>query len=350
VAAKKNNDAWVAEQANAPDLGAFKRQIASLQAENARLRQTLNLVEDYKVQAADLPAWADKKRKYKPAEAILHLQLSDLHLDEVVNPEEMAGTNAYDREIARLRLRRWVDKACELGDRYKHVWQGIYIYLGGDLVSGAIHEELAETNESSLPQTLLYWAPELAAAIRDVSNHFGVPVAVWGVVGNHGRLTKKKTAKKRALNSWDMLLMELVRMHLQSEKNITWELAKSSFLSVPIFDRHIFLTHGDEAGGGSGWSGIWTPLMTIHRKGSEMCRSLYRRSISYSVIGHWHQSIMAHLSGICCNGSLKGYDEFAMGYRFLPQPAIQNMWVETAGHGVTLYAPLYLEDRKREGW
>lgn len=321
--------------------------VKALTEENGRLSRMLGMVERYRAEAGAPPKWAAPKKKTRAGAAIACVQFSDLHLDEVANPGEMAGLNAYNREIAEGRLKRWADKACEMGDRHPHQWQGAFVWWGGDMVSGAIHDELRETNADVLPGTLVHWAPRIAAAIQQVADHYG-HVYVPAVVGNHGRLTIKKSAKRRGRNSWDWLLTQMVMAHCDPEK-VTFDIAEGSFLFVPVFDRHIFLTHGDEAGGGNGWAGVWSPLGKIHRQGAEL-GDHYGHTVAYSVIGHWHQTVTAPHRGIMCNGSMKGYDEYAASLRLRPEPAMQNWWVETPDHGVTLMAPLFLEDRKAEGW
>ena len=319
-----------------------------LTAENERLSRLLGLVDSYHSGAGTPPLWARPKKKYRPETATACIQLSDLHLDEVVNPGEVGGLNATNREIAELRLRRWADKACEMGERHPHQFDGATIFWGGDMVSGAIHDELRETNADVLPGTMVHWAPLLAAAIRQVVDFYG-KVYVPAVVGNHGRLTVKKSAKKRGRNSWDWLLCQMVASHFADDDRVTFNIAEGSYLFVPLYDTHAYLTHGDEVSGGGGWAGVWSPLGNIHRRGMELAAAHNLRP-SYSVIGHWHQTVLAHHRGIVCNGAMKGWDEYAATLRLRPEPAMQNWWVQTPDKGVTLAGPLFLEDRKSEGW
>jgi hypothetical protein len=339
----KDDQEWVIEKAVESDL-----RVKRLQAENERLSKLLGLVESYHAAAGEAPKWMPTSGKIRVGAATACLHFSDLHLDEVVDPSQVGGLNAYNREIAEMRLKRWANKACEMGDRYRHKWDGALLLWDGDMVSGAIHEELRETNADYLPGTMVHWAPRIASAIRQIADFYG-RVHIPSVVGNHGRLTIKKQAKGRGRNSWDWLLCQMVRTHLKDDSRITWELADGSYLFVPIYNQHIYLTHGDEVGGGSGWAGVWSPLGTIHRRGIEMGLP-HGIQPAYSVIGHWHQLVSAHARGMACNGAMKGWDEFAASLRFKPEPAMQGWWVHTPEHGVTLAAPLLLEDRKAEGW
>src|SRR5262245_40499135 len=100
---KQSEDAaWVAEN-NAP----ADARVVRLEAEVERLRKLLGLVRSYGSTLSPEPHWmAPRKRPPKMA-ATAVLQLSDLHLDEVVDPAQVGGLGAYNREIAEMRLRRW---------------------------------------------------------------------------------------------------------------------------------------------------------------------------------------------------------------------------------------------------
>lgn len=341
---------WANEQAEAesPEGKAAAARVATLEAENARLAKLLGLVETYHAGAGTAPSWMRPAKRSKPGSATACMQLSDLHLDECVNPAEVGGLNAYNREIAELRLKRWADKACDMGDMHRHDWDGAVIFWGGDMVSGSIHEELRETNDDVLPGTVVHWAPRIAAAIKQVADFYG-RVHVPAVVGNHGRLTIKMPAKRRGRNSWDWLLVNMVAAHFKDDPRVTFDIAQGSYLFVPVYEDHVYLTHGDEVGGGSGWSGVWTPLMTLCRKGAEMAAAHGIR-VAYATVGHWHQACLAHARGVSLNSSLKGWDEYAAAMRFKPEAASQNWFTHTRKHGVTLAGVLFVADKAREGW
>src|SRR3990167_1182159 len=102
------------------DHKALIARLAGLEAENVRLATLLGLIESYRAAADHPPPWMVRKKKDKTqSSAIACMQLSDLHLDEVVNPSEVGGLNAFSRAIAEQRLHRWAEKACEMGDRHR---------------------------------------------------------------------------------------------------------------------------------------------------------------------------------------------------------------------------------------
>lgn len=329
-------------------------EVERLREENARLSKLLGLVETYTSKPSATPRWRMPKKRHHSRAATCVAQLSDMHFDEVVNPAEVGGLNAYSREIARLRLRRWAEKLVEFMLRNPHEWDGLLLLALGDDLSGDIHDELRETNEDVLSGTVVFWAAELAAALLFVidaleAEGVKVHIDVKKLVGNHGRFTKQKPFKRRARASWDWLLWQLVASHFKADARVSFEFAGGSYLFVQVYDRHIFLTHGDEVGGGGGWSGVFTPLGRIHSNAIALGVAHGVRP-AYSVAGHWHQTVLAHHRGIVCGGAVKGWDEFAAGLRLRPEPAMQNVWIETPTHGVTLAGPLFLEDKKAEGW
>ena len=75
---------------------------------------------------------------------------SDFHWGEVVDKSQVYGVNSYNMSIAKQRLHTLVDKT--IGICFDHMvnpnYPGIVLMLGGDMVSGDIHEELEITNEA----------------------------------------------------------------------------------------------------------------------------------------------------------------------------------------------------------
>ncbi len=292
------------------------------------------------------PKWLTPKKAGK-SEAVAVAVLSDCHWDEVVRPEEVAFTNAYNRQIAEMRLKRFVEKTIELSRDYVANVKitGLVLLLGGDLVSGDIHEELKETNEGSSLETAVYWSGQLAGAINGLVNHFG-NVHIAAVVGNHGRRTRKPRSKGRVHDNFDWLIAHSVSTMLEADDRITWQIPETADTIVKVHDIRILLTHGDKVTGGSGIGGIWPPIKRLQAR----LQSNPSTEHDLLVMGHWHQLTLATTAKLLVNGSLKGWDEYAATSAFEWEEPRQAWFIVTPEHGVTMSAPIFVCDREAEDW
>lgn len=340
-----------------------RQDIAAARAERDRAQRALvDLTERLAVYESidDLvvkpPKWVTPKApKGKQARGIPCLMLSDAHLDEVVNPSEIDGANAYDRAIAELRLQKLLHNTVKVSRDYFSglTFEGGVLILGGDIFGGIIHEELRETNEAPLMATIVHWLEQLTAFVGGMVDHFG-KLHVVGVVGNHGRLTRKPRAKLRAQDNADWLLYKLLAREFRTDDRVTFTVGDSADTDLDVYDTRFKVTHGDQFRGGSGIAGIMSPLsLGQHRKtrreiGLARLRGEELRGFDWLVMGHWHQYLVGR--GLIVNGSSKGYDEYAFTGNFEPEPPQQAFWITTPEHGVTFSAPILVADRKAEGW
>ncbi len=67
----------------------------------------------------------------------------------------------------------------------------------------------------------------------------------------------------------------------------------------------------------------------------------HKKPIDYVIMGHWHQYLS--LKGIIVNGSLKGYDEYAMSNRFSFEEPRQALWFTHPKYGITFQLPVISE-------
>ena len=295
------------------------------------------------------PNWLKSPpKRTKQHHATPWLMLSDLHLDEVVRPEEISFVNAYNRDIARLRLENTVQRFVKVTRDYWTglTYDGAVVALGGDIFSGDIHEELSETNEDTMLGSLDYWIDHLGAAIAMVADEFGhvhVPV----VVGNHGRTTRKPRAKLRARDNFDWFLGRALQRMFRDNPRVTFDVSDNADCPIPSYDRTVMLTHGDQARGGGGIGGIWPPIMRLDARKRARYDAV-DQGYDLLVMGHWHQLVYG--KNFIVNGSMKGYDEYAHMNSFEFEPAQQAAWLMTPEHGKTWTAPILSGDRKTEGW
>ena len=290
----------------------FRARFVAAERDRARLAAQLALVERVDAASVERPEWlAPPKRAKAEHHATLTMLLTDAHFDEVVDPAQVDGLNAYNREIAGLRLRRCFERAILLGRHYLGgvKYDGFALLLGGDMFSGNIHEELARTNADTLFGSLLHWIGPVVAGVGMLADEFK-RVHVVGVPGNHGRQTQKPIAKNRATDNLDWLLYRLMQREMARDQRVTWDVPAAADAHVRVYDTKYLLTHGDQFRGGSGISGALAPLLLgSHRKTRRQAAA--GRPYDYMVMGHWHQHIFLPSRGLIVGGCLKGYDEYA---------------------------------------
>lgn len=292
--------------------------------------------------------WMSQPAKSKAHRGTPFLLLSDLHLDEVVNPAEVMGSNAYNRRIAELRMKKLFESAVKVSrDYWAGVsYDGIVMPLAGDIFSGDIHEELSETNEDTMLGSVLHWADHLSAGVSMLADHFG-KVHVPVVVGNHGRRTRKPRAKMRARDNFDWFIGQMLARQFRNDKRVTFDVSDGADLVVQSYGHKVLITHGDQANGGNGIGGAMMPIMRLDAKKRQR-QNAVNQPYDLMVMGHWHTLIFA--PQFIVNGSLKGADEYCWIGNFGFEPPAQAMWLMTPEHGKTFTAPIFVQDRKTERW
>lgn len=291
------------------------------------------------------PEWTTAPLKAGSDPGVPTLFLSDLHWGERVDPRQIGGVNEFNLSIAHDRMRYTVDTAIHLLrilDRDMN-YPGIVLALGGDMISGNIHDELAATNELNTMPTVLDLYENLCAVIKLLADTFGF-VFVPCVGGNHGRDTKKTWAKDRNHTSFDWLLYQFLARHFKDDARVQFFIPEGSDALFRIYSMRYLLTHGDQFKAGDSIIGPIGPLFRGNQK------KLARQTAvdqAYDVLmcGHWHQYI--HTPRLIVNGSMKGYDEYAYQGNFGFEPPQQGLWLTHPRYGVTYRMPVLCEAPKK---
>ena len=324
-----------------------QNEIIRLQTQLEQSERALSIVDAAAGAELQPPMWLSPKTPKKSA-ATLVVMLSDTHFDEVVNPDEMEGLNAYNRTIAQLRLQRWAENVVKLSRHYLSgvSYDGVVLILGGDIFTGEIHEELAMTNDDTILGSLLFWSEQVAGAVDLLANEFG-KCHVVSVVGNHGRMTRKPRMKLRVKTNFDWLIAKMIERHFISDKRVTFTVPESADAFIHIYEHGHLITHGDQVSGGGGIGGIYPPIMRMRAKKHARYMAT-GKSFQTLWLGHWHQYIST--PSMVVNGSLKGADEYSLIMGFSHEPPQQALAVVTPEKNITFQAPVFCLDRKKEGW
>ncbi len=265
------------------------------------------------------------------------LMLSDLQWGEVVWINAMDGLNSYNLDIARCRLGKWTHAVCDLLTKH---WAGppperIILILGGDMISGGIHFELAKTDALRPLPAVRDVAEHLLAAITTIHKEVHVPIDVISLPGNHGRTTIKPESKEATATSLDILVSDFLEVGLKGRKGINFFAPHSPDALFSVYGWRVLASHGDKIGsrGGQGFVG---PAATAARGFKRMIADYAARGVHVDliVIGHFHAPMQLEEGFV--NGSLPGPTEYSRDGRFRPHPAMQLMFVMHPKHRVTL--------------
>lgn len=332
----------------------LKDQVRDLRAQlTAQRRETLT--DEYvktqiiKLASAPIsvPTWLAVPAKGRTVTTgVPTLFASDWHHGENVDPDQVNGINAFDIGISQARARRLIRTAVKLlkGHMAAPSYPGIVFALGGDMLSGDIHEELSETNDLPVMPALLDLHAILVWCITTLADEFG-RVFIPCVSGNHGRNTRKPRAKGRNYSNFDWLLYQFLAKHFEADTRIHFLIPDGSDAHWKVYGHRYCMTHGDQFRGGDGMIGALGPIIRgDHKKRSR--NSQIDLGYDTLLLGHWHQLIM--LQRLIVNGSLKGYDEYAAQNNFGFERPQQGLWITHPIHGITFSMPVHLEDTPTE--
>ena len=329
--------------------------------ENAKLKRDLKYFQDYKDRADVIrkevyhlasqtpkpPKWLIKDGA-TGSRGTPMLMCSDWHYGEVVRKREMGGANEFNSIIAAKRIQRLTSTTIDLAFNHmgkaKTVYPGIVVILGGDMISGNIHEELTATNDRTPHECINDLTGLLITMLSTFIEKFG-KVFVPCVVGNHGRGTMKPRMKGRVFTSFEWNIYCNLERHFKDDVRISFMIPEETDAYFKVYNHRFLITHGDSLGvrGGDGIIGSIGPIM---RGALKVGRSEAQigRDFDTIVMGHWHQYLT--LPGIIVNNSLKGYDEFArLALRAPYTRPSQALWFVHPEHGITAHWQVYLDDQ-----
>jgi len=256
-----------------------------------------------------------KAASSKRNRSVLSMLFTDLHMGEVIDADEILGLNAYDEKIAQRRAQRFFEAAVEIGPRWAADTkvEGILLNLGGDLISGDIHEELRITNALTAHEQVRMTVAVLIAGIKLLLKAYK-KVHVTSVPGNHARTTFKPTAKLYSRLSYDTLIAQMVQDAFLNEPRVTFQITVSNDAIIPVLGYTAFLTHGDKmgTGGGQGFAGPLLPIVRGTKKVEAQQARAHRRP-DIIMHGHYHHS--ANPGPVFSNGAFPGYSEYGNGLR-----------------------------------
>ncbi len=261
---------------------------------------------------------------------------SDWHVEEPVELAKVNGLNEYNLDIADRCIDKMADAFEWLGTDKRYDMRTGVVWLGGDLYSGYIHEELVEASFLSPVQAVLWLQERIEKMLRKIAANCPnlERILVPCNDGNHGRLTHKIRVSTRTANSLEWLLYQNLARRMSDDKRFEFQVADGEWTYVDVFDQTIAFTHGDTFRYQGGVGGISIPL----RRGINEMRKY--RKITQTCLGHFHQR--CDFGDINVNGSMIGVNSYGMHIHAPPEPRQQSWFLIDQSRGKSLSAPIWL--------
>lgn len=324
----------------------LEQQLASVHRINIEAEAIRQEIFNLASETPDPPKWVLRYNKPKSS-GIPMFHWSDWHHGELVK----VGPHKFNRAIGKARVERLVHTSIDLACNHmtRPDYPGAVICLNGDMITGAIHEELRETNDGSVQESILDVEEMLIWALENMARKFGKLLVVC-TVGNHARGTPKPRFKFHVVMSYEWNIYQHLERHFARDRRINFVIPRESDALFNVVGHRFLQTHGDMLGV-KGGDGIIGSLGPITRGAIKVGRQKARMGHDFDtlIMGHWHNYLpRGRANRITVNGALKGFDEYAAyGLRAEPAPASQSLWFCHPKYGVTAQWEVLLEGEKK---
>lgn len=287
----------------------------------ARVNQKLDYMEE-QLRAIGRTEFPVVVHRNYSSDTDLLVILSDLHIGQTFS----SAWGEYNTEIAKRRLSELLDKIVDIAER--HESENIYISIQGDLISGAIHKQIAITNRENVIEQVKLASELISSFCYELSTIFN-NVFISNVAGNHSRIDRKEEALHN--ERLDDLIGWIIKQMLSHVDNIIMLDNKidNGIATMEIRDNLYVAVHGDyDAFTPAGLANLITMLG-------------YRPyAVTY---GHKHTSAVDEYNDVKMirGGSLAGSgDDFTVEKRLRGKPS--QMICICTKNGVEAYYPVEL--------
>lgn len=314
----------------------LKRRVAELEKKEEEYNEVIELTKQKGqfelIDIVESPKNGDR-------ETVAIAQLSDWHIDEVVQKESVMGLNEFNLDIAQARGSNYFVKLNKLITHHQQKYniKKLFLLLEGDFIGAWIHDELQQTNSLSPNEGIYKVKNILLSGFKYLNEHLNVEeINVICVCGNHPRETKKiQFSNFSEVNKEFYLYLDLSETcKLMGLDKFKFNIPKSDSVVIPIFGKNYLVTHGHQFKYSGGIGGIF-PSMFKWFSGMNKIMP-----IKTAFIGHWHQSIFTN--NVIVNNSLKGYDAYAMSKALEFSRPSQNLILLDSEYGICNLQQIFL--------
>lgn len=265
---------------------------------------------------------------------------SDWHVEERVDPKKISGLNTYTLPIAKARGERFFKSGLRLTKLLQQdiTIKNIVLALLGDFLSNDIHEEFPELNQLPPMLAAVYARDIIISGIKFVLENTpkDVKIKIVAHSGNHGRTTRTSRMGEENGHSIEWLMYLLIEAEFRAEPRVEMLIADGMHSYIDVYDTKIRFHHGHTIRYVGGVGGITIP---VYKAIAQWNRA---RKVDLDVFGHFHQ--LRDGGNFICNGSMIGYNAFALSIKADYEPPKQALFLIDKKRGRTCTWPILFNE------
>lgn len=275
--------------------------------------------------------------KMEKSEAVAVWEASDWHVGERVTLGQTNGINEYNPDIAKSRAEQFFVHGLRLTNMMaRDVTIGtIVLGLLGDFITGHLHQQAVETNYFAPVEETIYAQSLLVSGIQYLLDNSKYELVIVCQSGNHARQTKFAEFGSENGHSNEFFMYHAMREHFKHEKRIKFVISEGAHTYLDIYGMYVRFLHGHDIKYGGGVGGITIP---VNKAIAAWDRA---RPAFLTCFGHFHQRFDG--GNFVANGSLIGYNSFALSIKASAEPPAQQLFLIDKVRGKTFTAPILFD-------
>lgn len=292
----------------------YRAALDEIESLEAKVEQTVAFVDV----PVDDQRFAIAEKEYSDDdEGTMIVLASDWHVEETIHLHETDGLNEYNPTIAELRSEKFFVNTRKMLDinRAGVDIPNLVLWIGGDIINNVLRDEDLITNAMSPTEAVMFAQDLFISGINYLLEDTGIEnLTVVTSTGNHGRLPRQKKTYSAVRDEYSlegMLYSSLAKYYQRKADKgaidgdrIKFKISNSYHNYLDVYGRTVRFSHGDKINYNGGVMGIAAPVTRYFLKQNAVKRSYI------DCIGHFHS--LNYLPGAVVNGSLVGYNAYAM--------------------------------------
>jgi hypothetical protein len=265
------------------------------------------------------------------------VQLSDWHFEERVDAHTINGMNEYNLDIAAVRWTKCIQNILKLVNKERATVkiETLLLWLGGDFITGYIHEELEEGNYLSPTEATRFAKEKIIVAIKFLLEYGNFKkLLIPCNFGNHGRTTKKPRFSTGYKNSYEWMMYKDIADYFKDQPKVEFIIPNGLFAYVDVMGHMCRFWHGDSIKYSGGIGGLTIPLIKAIQRYDQ------QQKADYNFMAHYHQLWQATKNCIV-NGSGIGFSPYAQRIGASPEEPVQSFCIIDEKYGLTIKTPIF---------